>query len=300
MMRTVFIKHPRNITRKPLMKVTLIGTCLAGVFILLLNLSVSAAAQTQPASSRAPDKTSGKASVEELAKLKQNPVSGLRQLLVDVVVSPDSGGSGETEGVYSLQLVWPFSLNEDWKLITYTILPLAQLPDASGGDSVVGLSNTLINLFVSPKKPGAIIWGVGPAILLPTRTDPSLGSDHPGLGPALVLFYEKNEWSGGVVAQNVWSLGGSGIDEVNEFSAQYIFNYNLPRGWFLYSNATITADWVEHSDDRWTVPVGGGFGKVFNIGNQSMSAALQGFSNVVTPEGGSKWALNFQFALLFP
>lgn len=282
------------------MNTALIRTCLAGALVLLINLSISSPAQTQPSSSSAPDKTSQKVSVEELAKLKQNPVSGLRQLLVDVVVSPDSGGSGETEGVYSLQLVWPFSLSEDWKLITYTILPLAQLPGASGGDSVVGLSNTLINLFVAPKKPGAIIWGVGPAILLPTRTDPALGSDHPGLGPALVLFYEKNEWSGGVVAQNVWSLGGSGIDEVNEFSAQYFLNYNLPRGWFLFSNATITADWVEPSDDRWTVPAGGGFGKVFNIGKQSMSASLQGLSNVVTPNGGAKWSLNFQFSLLFP
>jgi hypothetical protein len=40
-----------------------------------------------------------------------------------------------------------------------------------------------------------------------------------------------------VVLQNVWSLGGTSINEVNELSAQYLFNYNFPGGWYLYSNS---------------------------------------------------------------
>jgi hypothetical protein len=96
------------------------------------------------------------------------------------------------------------------------------------------------------------------------------------------------------------SLGGSGINEVNEFGAQYIFNYNLLHGWYLYSNATIDADWTLAASDRWTVPVGGGFGNVFKIGKQSTSASVQAFYNVVTPRDGPTWTLNFQFSLLFP
>ena len=102
------------------------------------------------------------------------------------------------------------------------------------------------------------------------------------------------------MAQNVWSLGGSGINEVNVLSVQYIFYYNLLHGWYLYSNATITVDWTEDSDDRWTVPLGGGFGMIFNVRKQLMSAAVQGFSNVITPENSGNWSLNFQFSLLFP
>jgi hypothetical protein len=246
-----------------------------------------------------PDEPNQKPSVEDLAKLKQNPLSGLREIVLQAEVSPNMPGSGKTLGSYSIQPVWPFDLGEDWKLVTYTILPVLQLP-VPGEDTKVGLGDTLINLYVTPKKPGALIWGVGPAILLPTRTDPALGSDRLGLGPALVLYYAKDAWSAGVVLQNIWSLGGSGINEVNLFGAQYFLTYNLPKGWFVYSNATISANWLADAHDRWTVPVGGGIGKVFNIGKQPVSLSAQVFSNVVTPNNGPKTTGIVQFSFLFP
>ena len=229
-------------------------------------------------------------------ELKQNPVSGLREIIFQLEISPNLPGSGKTAGSYSIQPVWPFSLGEDWKLITYTILPIVQLPDAAG-ETTVGLGDTLLNLFVAPKKPGALVWGVGPAILLPTRTDPALGPDTLSLGPSLVLFYAKGAASAGVVLQNLWSLGGSGINEVNEFGAQYFVTYNLPKGWYLQTNATITADWLAAKRDRWTVPVGGGFGKIFNIGKQSVSLSAQAFANVATPRDGPTWTGIMQFSL---
>ena len=61
--------------------------------------------------------------------------------------------SGKTAGAYSLQVVWPFSLNEDWRLISYTILPVLQVP-VPGESTKAGLGDTLLNLFASPKKPG--------------------------------------------------------------------------------------------------------------------------------------------------
>jgi hypothetical protein len=239
-------------------------------------------------------------SVQELAKLKQNPVSGLRQLILTADISPDVPYSDDPLSLYSLQLVWPFALNEDWRLITYSILPVIDLPGASGQDSTTGLGNTLVNLFVSPREASNFVWGAGPAVSLPTHSEPELGSDRVGLGPSAVLFYAKDVWSAGVVLQNLWSTDGSSDDEFNVFGAQYIFNYNLNDGWYLYSNATITADWEADSDNRWTVPVGGGAGKIFNIGEQPVSASAQLFSNVEKPAGSADWGLNFQFALLFP
>src|SRR5271167_1177942 len=259
-----------------------------------------ATAQESSASQPETAATGQTPSVEELAKLKQNPVSGLREVILQAVVSPDVPVTGKTAGNYSIQPVWPFSLGENWRLVTYTILPVIQQPGAPGENSIVGLGDTLINLFFSPQKPGPLIWGAGPAILLPTRTDPALGSNRLSLGPAVLLFYPKDAWSAGLVLQNGWSLGGSGINQVDALGAQYLFNYNLPKGWYLYSNATLSANWLEDEDDRWTVPVGGGFGKIFIIRKQPMSASIQAFSNVVTPRDGAKWALNFQFALLFP
>jgi hypothetical protein len=240
-------------------------------------------------------------STEDLLALKQNPVSGLRQLGFQAVFNPDTPVSGKTQSNYSAQIVWPFSINQDWKLITYTILPVVHQPlGQSDGGSVTGLSDTLVNLFIAPKNPGPVVWGIGPAVLLPTRTDPVLGSNHYGFGPSGVLYYAKDQWSAGVVLQNVWSLGGLDINRVNTFAAQYIFNYNLPNGWFLYSNSTVTSNWIADTRNRWTVPVGGGFGKIFNIGKQPVSASVQAFYNVVTPINGPTWTGIFQFSFLFP
>lgn len=269
---------------------------------LLATCPLVASAQTSSAAAGS-DTTAAAgqdASAQSLAQLKQNPVSGLRQLIVDGTVSPDVPGTDGTLGSYSLQLVWPFPINDDWKLISYSILPVLHLPGAPGQDSVTGLGNTLLNFYVAPTKAENFVWGLGPAVVLPTHSDPELGSNRVGLGPSLILFYQKGKGSAGVVLQNVWSLGGSRADKYNAFGAQYIFNYNLPHGWYLYSNSTITADWEADSDNRWTVPVGGGVGRVFNIGKQSVSAAFQIFSNVEKPDNAPDWSVNFQFALLFP
>ncbi len=77
---------------------------------------------TAPVSAEAT--SSATPSLEKLAKLKQNPLSELRQVLLQTLVSPDSGDSGGTEGNYSFQVVWPVSLSEEWRLINYAIPPL--------------------------------------------------------------------------------------------------------------------------------------------------------------------------------
>jgi hypothetical protein len=135
---------------------------------------------------------------------------------------------------------------------------------------------------------------------LPTRGDPALGSNRVGLGPAALIFYPQEKWSAGLVVQNVWSLGGgSGVNKVDAFGAQYLFSYNLPDGWSLYSNATISSDWTKQQSERWTVPVGGGVGKLFIVDKLPISVSLQGFYNVVTPTDGPNWSMNFQLAFLF-
>jgi hypothetical protein len=247
-----------------------------------------------------PESTNAPVSVEELAKLKQNPVSGLKQIVLQANVDPGYPDSGDTQGIYSLQVVWPFSINEDYRLVTYTIVPVYDVPGGPGESDLDGLGNTLVNLFISPKKSDKLVWGLGPTALLPTRTEPELGSDLLTLGPAALLFYQEEKWNAGLVLQNGWSLGGgSGVNNVNALGAQYLFSYNLPDGWSLYSNATITADWTQSSGDQWTVPLGGGIGKLFYAGPLPISLSLQSFYNVVTPRDGADWSVNFQLAFLF-
>jgi len=62
----------------------------------------------------------------------------------------------------------------------------------------------------------------------------------------------------------------------------------------------MTANWEASSSNRYTVPVGGGAGKVVRFGKAPVDMKLQGFYNVEKPEGAATWSVQFQFKLLFP
>ena len=42
-------------------------------------------------------------------------------------------------------------------------------------------------------------------------------------------------------------------------------NYNFAEGWYATTSPNITANWKAANNNRWTVPLGGGFGKIFKI-----------------------------------
>jgi hypothetical protein len=72
----------------------------------------------------------------------------------------------------------------------------------------------------------------------------------------------------GVLLNNQWSVGGNPLrPAVNEFLAPPFFNYNLPHGWYFTTSPLITANWLAGPGLRGTVPIGGGFGRIFKIGD---------------------------------
>ncbi len=68
----------------------------------------------------------------------------------------------------------------------------------------------------------------------------------------------------------------------------------------MSSTPTITADWEADSDDRWTVPFGGGVGRLVRFGKQPVDFKLQAFGNAVKPDGAADWELQLQVKFLFP
>jgi hypothetical protein len=52
----------------------------------------------------------------------------------------------------------------------------------------------------------------------------------------------------------------------------------------LTTSPLITANWEANGENRWTVPIGGGFGRIFKIGDRSINAQINPYYNVVTPE----------------
>jgi hypothetical protein len=64
---------------------------------------------------------------------------------------------------------------------------------------------------------------------------------------------------------------------VSALTIQPFFNYNFDRGWYVTTSPVITANWQAESGDQWTVPIGGGFGRVFNVGRQPINASLSAY-----------------------
>ena len=108
-------------------------------------------------------------------------------------------------------------------------------------------------------------------------------------------------WVYGALFNNVWSVGGSGSDpSYSNFLIQPFLNYNFPGGIYLSSSPIITANWKADSGDRWTVPLGGGAGKIVHFGRLPVNFQLQAYYNVAKPDNGADWQLRLQFQFLFP
>jgi hypothetical protein len=77
-------------------------------------------------------------------------------------------------------------------------------------------------------------------------------------------------------------------------------NYNLRLGWYLTSSPIITANWEVNSNQRWTVPVGGGIGKIVRAGKLPINIYTQFFRDVERPDGTTHWSARLQAQFLFP
>jgi hypothetical protein len=239
---------------------------------------------------------------EDLARKVQNPVASLISVPFQNNFNFGVGPNDDLQYNLNIQPVLPFNVNSDWNLISRTILPLIYQPIlAPGVGDVFGLGDIQEQLYLSPAKAKSFIWGAGPIMQFPSATDMALGAGKWAAGPGGVALYMTGPWVVGALANNIWSYAGdSDRVDVNQLTIQPFINYNLPEGWYLTSSPIITANWQADNGNRWTVPVGGGVGKIFRLGSQPMNAQLAGYYNVVTPDGGADFQIRFQFQFLFP
>ena len=242
------------------------------------------------------------ASEGDLAKKTQNPVSDLISVPFESNFNFGVGPNDDLQYILYVQPVMPFRLSEDWNLITRTIIPLIDQPELGPGvGDVFGLGDIQLSLFLSPAKSGALIWGIGPIFQFPTATDDALGSDKWSAGPTAAALTIRGPWVAGALVNHLWSFAGDDDRaDVNQTLIQPIVSYNLPGGWFLSSVPYITANWEKDGDDRWTVPIGIGVGKVHRFGTLPVGLELASYYNVVRPDDAAEWTLRFRINLLFP
>jgi hypothetical protein len=243
-------------------------------------------------------------SAEELAKLAQNPVGNLISVPFENNTNYNVGPLNGNQNILNIQPVIPVEISPEWNIITRTIVPVISQPKLSqDSERKNGIGDTTFTAFLSPAKPGHWIWGVGPIVQIPTNTSDELGNKNWGLGPSFVVLHLEHgsPWVYGVLLNNVWSLSGSKEGgSYNNGLIQPFVNYNFKGGLYLTSAPIATVDWKADSDQRWTVPLGGGIGKIFHLGRLPVNTQLSAYYNVVHPDNGANWQLRAQVQFMFP
>jgi hypothetical protein len=257
--------------------------------------------------------TDDKAAAAELAKKLSNPVASLISVPIQNNWDFGIGSANAMRYTANIQPVIPFSLSEDWNLITRTIVPViyAESP-VKGGTDQSGLGDIVQSFWVSPKAPtgSGWIWGAGAVMLYPSGTD-GLSGQHWGAGPTALVLKQQNGWTYGVLANHLWSYaqtGGHGSSDAGDASdgsdvginatfLQPFVSFTTKSFTTFGLNTESTYDWT-HS--QWSVPLNASVSQLVKLGSMPVQFQLGVKYYAEGPKGGPDWGLRFAVTLLFP
>ena len=246
--------------------------------------------------------------IKKLAKEVQNPVSDLVRGGVTNGTLFGAGANDHLLNVFNLQASTTSRFG-NWALLNRLTIPFPYVPASAIEDktgSMAGLGDIEYTGFLArdeSKRLFKLIGGIGPTFVLNTATDDRLGLGKWSVGPTVAFVSIPESWVVGAVVRNLWSFAGDNHrPNVNLFLVQPFVSYNFSNGWYLTSTPVITANWkAEDKRNRWSVPIGGGFGKVMFRGEKRpININLQGFYSLEKADVAPDWTLQLQFEILFP
>ena len=243
-------------------------------------------------------------SEEEIAKAAQNPVAAMISLPLQYNYDQNIGPLEDGHKSYiNVQPVIPFSLNEDWNLISRTIVPVIWQSDLfPGAGSQSGIGDTTASLFFSPKKPtsGGWIWGVGPVFYLPTASDDLLGADKWGAGPTAVFLKQEHGFTYGALINHIWSVGGdSDRADISNTFLQPFFSYTTKTHTTFAVNTESSYNW---ETEQWSVPIDLLVKQLVKVGEQrlQLTAGARYWADSPDNIGPQGWGARFEVSFLFP
>ncbi|MBT4530125.1 MAG: transporter [Phycisphaerae bacterium] len=249
------------------------------------------------------DTTKAPLSDEELAKKLANPVAAMISVPFqgnyDRKIGPNNDGDRYQ---LNFQPVVPIELNDDWNLISRTIVPIIDQNNIlPGSGRQKGVGDVLQSFFFSPRKPTDSGWilGAGPVFLLPTASNDLLGAEKWGAGPTFVGLRQEGPWTYGLLANHIWSFAGNkNRADISSTYAQPFASYTTKDAWTFTAQTEMTYNW---KTDEWSIPLEGTAAKMLSFGNQKVTIFGGLKYWVDSPDSGPQ-GLGFRFGitLLFP
>jgi hypothetical protein len=238
---------------------------------------------------------------EDLAKKLSNPISNL--ISVPFQYNYNSGflNGTATQSYINIQPVLPFSISNDWNLISRTILPVvSQNGFTPDGENQNGFGNTTQSFFFSPKAPtkGGLIWGVGPVIQIPTATN-DIGPSQWGLGLTGVALKQSHGWTYGALINHVWSVTQNDLyGQSSGTFFQPFLSYTTPKATSFTLNTESTYNW---ENETWSVPINAMVGQIIKIDGKPVQLTGGVRYWAETPNNGpSGWGARLVVTYLFP
>jgi hypothetical protein len=231
-------------------------------------------------------------------KTVQNVLAPLKSFSLQETDSPATGFFRTNSDVVNAQLIYPFDLSPKWNIITRSNVPVVfQPPSTAAQQRIQGTGNAVSSAFLSPKHPGSFKWGIGPAAVFPTASNPRIGVREWGGGASLVLVKTGKRVVSGVFITQIWTNKDQFNQRINQLVIQPGINYNFPSGFYLTSTPIITAEWQRKP--QWLIPVGGGVGKIFNVNGTPINLIAQSFYHVEKPLLTSLWSFRAHAQFFF-
>jgi hypothetical protein len=235
-----------------------------------------------------------------------------RVFTLPIEMDVDSGAANGDAVIMRLMPLAAFPMGERWKIVNLTLAMVADAPggvpgqpgnpEPGEGGRVFGLGDlTNAVFFTPPSRSTKFVWGFGPGVGLPIATDPRLGSGKWTLGPAFRFAYRPGPWNLGAVVVNLFSVAGDEERaDVNQLLIRGLIRRRLKDPWYFTYNPIITANWNAPADQRWLVPLGGGIGRTFTAGGQSVALSVHAYANVIKPDGAPEWLIRITFIVPIP
>ena len=250
-------------------------------------------------------------SMEELSKELANPLAQIWNLSFQynhTKLSGDLLNGNPTLDTTLFQPVLPVPLEGGYTAFARPVVTYIKGPTARFGGSYnfngydMGLDDSSdFGDLILPVGIGRVnrfgwSYGVGVTFIFPTSNNDLLGSHQYQAGPTALLLWANKDWTIGTHIQHWWGIkddGKSNDDPIikaahekslNHTDMQYFIVKHLPDAWQLRASPHVTYDWSAPKDNRLTLPIALGIGKMIKIGPMPVMLMAEYQKTLISPD----------------